>query len=304
MGQHAALVALVLLLCGGAVVNAAKYEHWLGAKAEPEDAREALAAKSAGSLPTSWDWRDVNGTNYMSPMRNQHVPVHCGSCWAHAVTSMLNDRFRIAALQKFSQLMLAPQQLVDCTKNGSCLVGFPGQCHEYAKTVGLVDETCKPYLAVKTNCRDECYTCVSFTDECMVIPPAGIVRYYVDEYGSYNKLLHKDMVQQIQTEIMTRGPVVAEVAAVDAFVNWYSPDVFEHTEKVNVFNHAVSLFGWGTDTASGLDYWLVRNSWGTFWGDPTAPGTAKVRRGNDTIGIESLIWWATPDVKRSGLREQ
>lgn len=49
----------------------------------------------ASSLPSFFDWRNVNGTNYCSKVLNQKNPSVCGSCWAQASTGALTDRYRM-----------------------------------------------------------------------------------------------------------------------------------------------------------------------------------------------------------------
>ena len=52
------------------------------------------------------------------------------------------------------------------------------------------------------------------------------------------------------------------------------------------WNHTVMLIGWGVDKETGEKYWLVRNSYGPFWGDK---GDFKLKRGTNDFGMEANL---------------
>lgn len=72
----------------------------------PSFVREEL--KMIEAVPTNFTWGNVNGTNYLTNIRNQHLPVYCGSCWAHAPTSALSDRIKIARNASWPDINIAP----------------------------------------------------------------------------------------------------------------------------------------------------------------------------------------------------
>ena len=69
--------------------------------------------KLAETLPSSFDWRNVNGTNYVSPVRDQGEL--CGSCYSFASTAMIEARIRIQSFNA-QQPILSPQDVIECSR--------------------------------------------------------------------------------------------------------------------------------------------------------------------------------------------
>lgn len=107
------------------------------------------------TLPKSYDWRDVNGVNYLGWNKNQHIPIYCGSCWAQGTTSALGDRFNILYKDHFSApIDLNAQVMVNCNAGGSCNGGNPVGVYEYAYKKGIPDSSCMQYSATNIDYID------------------------------------------------------------------------------------------------------------------------------------------------------
>merc|ERR1711957_643125 len=90
-------------------------------------------------------------------------------------------------------------------------------------------------------------------------------------------------VSQIQTELMTNGPLYVAFTVYGDFET-YKSGVYKHTTGGRLGGHAVEMIGWGTE--DGEDYWWIKNSWNEEWGDG---GLFKIARGVDECGIESSV---------------
>jgi len=89
-------------------------------------------------------------------------------------------------------------------------------------------------------------------------------------------------------EIGTRGPIACVICVTPDFEN-YSGGIFKDTTGCITQDHSISIAGYGTE--DGEDYWIGRNSWGTYWGEK---GWFRLARGDNNLGIEGHCQWGTP----------
>jgi len=238
--------------------------------------------------PKAMDWRNVNGVNYLSWNKNQHIPVYCGSCWAQGTTSSLADRFNIMLKdQSPTPIALNAQVIVNCRAGGSCNGGNPGGVYEFANEVGIPHASCEQYVAKNGDgactsletCKDctwpPCPVGQTCQDKCWAVKHKP---YYAKNYYGFSG------ATKMKKEIAANGPISCGVHASDDFENNYHGGIYKQYNLWPSINHEIAVVGYGA-TDSGEEYWIGRNSWGTYWGEG---GFFRVPvGGNYNIGIES-----------------
>jgi len=80
------------------------------------------------------------------------------------------------------------------------------------------------------------------------------------------------------------GPVSIAIEADQSSFQFYSSGVFTGPCGSNL-DHGVTLVGYGTDETTSLDYWIVKNSWGSSWGEN---GYIRIVRGKNMCGISLM----------------
>jgi len=245
-------------------------------------------------LPQTWDWSDINGVNYLTYPRNQHIPQYCGSCWAFGTTSALSDRIMIMRNKTFPEINLAPQVLLNCGNAGTCDGGEPGAVYEYIYKNGIPDETCQNYEATDRKCKPYglCETCLP-TNGSTCYQITNHTSYWVGEFGTVAG------AAKMQAEIYARGPIGCGMDVTTEF-EAYTGGIYSQKVLLPQINHEVSIVGWGVE--NGTSYWKVRNSWGTYWGEG---GFFRILMGSDNLGIETQCDWGVPQfTKPTGAPEQ
>lgn len=219
--------------------------------------------------------------------------------------SVLADRIKIARNASGPDINLSIQFLLNCGGDGaagSCHGGSSIRAFDFIHRTGYVPfESCQPYIAcsadstngfcphVDTTCTpmNICKTCTNPEKGGSCAAIGRFPNATVAEYGSYSL----GQVHDIMSEIFARGPVKASVNA-EPLLNYEGGILLDNAvTRNNTHNHGVSIVGWGYDEDRQVQYWIVRNSWGQYWGEL---GFFRVELGKNLLGIEEHVAWATP----------
>lgn len=199
------------------------------------------------ALPDSFDWRD---RNVATAVKEQHT---CQACWAFAAVQSIESALAIAG-EPLEELSV--EEVVSCTPNpehcggkGGCDGSTAEQAYNFSITNGLNTEAAWSYKW-KPFAHHGC-------DDSLVSTPVVSV-------GGYTRLPPND-AQSLMVALVQEGPITVTVAANSWML--YDNGIWDGLDDLGCgwdLNHQVSLMGYGQENDN---YWLVRNSWGSSFGE-------------------------------------
>lgn len=244
-----------------------EYKKMLGLVAVPTTKGETRHVSNSVDLPETVNWVTAGMVN---PIQDQG---QCGSCWAFSAAASMESAH---AISSGTLLKISEQQFVDCSSaygNNGCSGGWYMWAWNYAKTMSMDSETSYPYTSGTTKTAGTCNVDTS-TQELKDV--------------SYAKV--DEDTDSIKSAIAQQPCSVAINATSRAFSN-YSSGVLSVSQCGGTnMDHAVAAVGYGVENGEG--YYLVRNSWGTSWGDA---GYVKIAQasGKGACGINQMVYYPT-----------
>ncbi len=214
------------------------------------------------TYPSSWDWRNVNGQDWTTSIRNQG---NCGSCVAFATAGAIESRLEIASHDPNLAPDLSEAHLFFCgnTFPDPCGTGwYPSSAMNFSQNTGIADEPCFPYHDYNMSCSTKCSD-------------------WADRVTKIDDWAYTTNTSEMKQALYDNGPIEVTMYVYTDFY-YYTGGVYQHTWGGYEGGHAITLVGYDDPNS----YWIVKNSWSTGWGEN---GWFRIAYGDSGIDSEAYI---------------
>ena len=218
-----------------------------------------------------WDWRDHQGHNWVTGVRDQ---AGCGSCVCFGCMAAFEACMSITFAAPEPAYNLSEQHVFSCG-GGSCEYGWNvPACLNYIQAHGAPDEACYPYRAMDDRPPNHGAPCDETCEDWRIRARK------ISQWGwvpSFNETAIKNALMN--------GPLPVYITVYSDFFA-YSSGVYVRTSETVEGGHIVCMVGWDDDE----NCWICKNSWGD-WGEG---GYFRIRKGTNEADIEASVAWLLP----------
>ncbi|KAL3505341.1 hypothetical protein ACH5RR_035182 [Cinchona calisaya] len=224
--------------------------------------------KKNNDLPSSLDWRKKRAVTKVKDQGS------CGACWAFSATGAIEGINKIVS---GSLVSLSEQELIDCDRsyNNGCGGGLMDYSYEFVvKNGGIDTEEDYPFQGLERTCNN------------------NKLKRHVVTIDGYKDVPSNNEIELLQA--VATQPVSVGICGSERAFQLYSGGIFTGPCSTTL-DHAVLIVGY--DSKDGVDYWIVKNSWGTSWG--INGYIYMLRNGSNSEGVCGINMLASYPVKSS-----
>ena len=240
-------------LFGGKLSNLAGFDYYISGIYVMQGYSSKNGSKniSPQSTPQSqfvseFDWRNKHGRNWMTPVKYQG----CSDCWAFAAAGAMEAYVNLY-YNRLLNLDLSEQDILSCSGGGTCSGGNSVAALYYIKDAGIVTESCFEYAASYLPCNNKCAS------------PSE--RINIEDYTYLNPSTQPDELKRL----------ILKVPACIGIDCWWHSLVLTGFKTIQtgdqIYIKTDTEDRWATvasgDPLVGSNVWILKNSWGTDWGD-------------------------------------